>query len=96
MKATSWLRTTCMVLVALLAGLVSVGSVAAADPVEIDAKRVREMMDGGQTVVIFPLSPVEFNNLHIVDSINIPMVRIPADLPADKNQAMVFYCLGRT
>lgn len=67
-----------------------------AEPVEVGADRVREMMDSGQAVAIFPLSPIEFNNLHIEGSINIPIDQIPASLPVDKTQALIFYCLGYT
>lgn len=67
-----------------------------AEPVEIGAEQVREMMDSGQATVIFPLSPIEFNNLHIEGSVNIPIDQIPASLPADKTQTLIFYCLGYT
>ncbi len=96
MKRTPLLRAIYVVMIVLLASMVFVSPVFSAEPVEVDAKRVKEMMDGGQAVVIFPLSSIEFNNLHIEDSIHIPIEQIPAGLPDDKMQSLVFYCLGRT
>ncbi|HKL26246.1 MAG TPA: rhodanese-like domain-containing protein [Desulfuromonadales bacterium] len=83
-------------LAALLSLLLWTMPVCAAEPVEVDAERVKELMDADQATVIFPLSPIEFNNLHIRDSVNIPIAEVPAALPADKSRPLVFYCLGRT
>lgn len=85
-----------LLLTGTLLVLVFVLPAVAADPVEIDAKRVKAMMDSGEAVVIFPLSTIEFNNLHIEGSINIPIEQLPVGLPDDKMKALVFYCLGRT
>ncbi len=68
----------------------------AADVVEINAQQLKEMMDTSDVLVIFPLSRIEFNHLHIKGSINIPLEEIQTKLPADKNRRLVFYCLGRT
>jgi rhodanese-related sulfurtransferase len=63
---------------------------------EIDAAGVKSLMDAGNVTVIFPLSRIEFNDLHIPGSINLAMENIPAQLPDDKNRPLVFYCLGRS
>ncbi|PLY02272.1 MAG: hypothetical protein C0624_09055 [Desulfuromonas sp.] len=68
--------------------------VAAAGWQKIDAKGVKEMMDHEDPLVVFPLSRIEYNNLHIEGSVNIPLYQLEASLPADKNRKMVFYCLG--
>ncbi|NOR50944.1 MAG: hypothetical protein GQ530_07955, partial [Desulfuromonadales bacterium] len=61
---------------------------------EIDAQTVKEMMDSGDVLVVFPLSPLEFNDLHIKGSVNIPMNQLDSKLPKDKSRKVVFYCLG--
>lgn len=61
---------------------------------EIDAAGVRALMEQGGVEVIFPLSPIEFDNLHIEGSINIPLEKLASRLPEDKSQPLVFYCLG--
>jgi rhodanese-related sulfurtransferase len=61
---------------------------------EVDAPTVKKMMDAGDVLVVFPLSPIEFDNLHIKDSVNIPMDDLEAKLPKNKSQELVFYCLG--
>lgn len=63
---------------------------------EIDAVQLKKMMDARSVQVIFPLSRIEFNDLHIPDSIHLPMEKIPEQLPADKDQNLAFYCLGRS
>lgn len=61
---------------------------------DIDTAGVKKMMDKGSVVVVFPLSPIEFDDLHIKNSVNIPMDQLAAGLPKDKNRPLVFYCLG--
>lgn len=61
---------------------------------EIDAKSVKQMMDEGDVLVVFPLSPIEFANEHIRGSVNIPFSVLAEELPADKSQKLVFYCIG--
>ena len=70
--------------------------VIAAEPLEVDAKHVKALMENEQAVVVFPLSSIEFNHLHIEGSINLPIEQLPVGLPDDKMKALVFYCLGRT
>lgn len=61
---------------------------------EVDARTVKKMMDSEDTLVVFPLSPIEFNDLHIKGSVNIPMAQLERELPKDKFRKIVFYCLG--
>jgi len=96
MKRAAFVPLVRLLLTEILFVLVFALPAIAAEPVEVDAKRVKEMMDSDQAVVIFPLSSVEFNNLHIEGSINLPIEQLPAGLPDDKMKALVFYCLGRT
>lgn len=95
MNACRVWRTVCLLsaFIMLLGGALAAF---AAEPVEVDAGRVKALMDADEAIVIFPLSPVEFNNLHIKGSVNVPIAEIPAGLPADKRQPLVFYCLGNT
>ncbi|MDO3378662.1 rhodanese-like domain-containing protein [Geoalkalibacter halelectricus] len=84
----------CTLLFALLAWSGPVAAVE--DPPEISAADLKTLMDKGEALVVFPLSLIEFNSLHIAGSVHIELGQIPAALPADKNQTLVFYCLGRT
>ncbi|PLX91943.1 MAG: hypothetical protein C0621_10530 [Desulfuromonas sp.] len=76
--------------------LFCLAGVAQAAEQEIDAETLNLMMGRGEVLVVFPLSPIEFNNLHIAGSVNIPLEYLEERLPADKNQPIAFYCLGRT
>ncbi len=61
---------------------------------EVDAQAVKEMMVTDDVLVIFPLSPIEFDNLSIKGSVNVPMDQLETGLPKDKSQKLIFYCLG--
>jgi len=61
---------------------------------DIDAIGVKELMDKEVALVVFPLSPMEFDNKHIKGSINIIPKKMEYELPTDKGKAIVFYCLG--
>ena len=88
-------RMQLVVSVALIFLLVSISTYAEAKKYqEIDAQTVKEMMDSGDVMVVFPLSPLEFNDLHIKGSVNIPMDQLESKLPNDKSRKLVFYCLG--
>lgn len=80
----------------LLVLLVSVAAVAFAAKKyhEVDTAGVKKMVDAGDALLVFPLSPVEYDHLHIKDSVNIPMGQLEEQLPKDKNKSIVFYCLG--
>jgi rhodanese-related sulfurtransferase len=51
-------------------------------------------MDNSEALVIFPLSPIEFDHKHIKGSVNIVPSTMEYALPVDKEKALVFYCLG--
>lgn len=75
--------------------LISLSSVAEAKKYgEVDAKTTKDMMAKENALVVFPLSPIEFSDLHIKDSVNIPMELLADELPKDKSQKIIFYCLG--
>ena len=62
---------------------------------EINADELKTMMETEDVLVVFPLSRIEFNDLHIKGSVNIPVETLQKKLPADKEKKIVFYCLGR-
>lgn len=64
--------------------------------VEINTQQLKKMMEADDILAVFPLSLIEFNHMHIEGSVHIALEDIPARLPADKNQKIAFYCLGRT
>ena len=61
---------------------------------DIDAAGTKALMENADALVVFPLSPIEFDNQHIQGSVNIVMDMLEYDLPADKERILVFYCLG--
>jgi len=61
---------------------------------EVDAGQLKSMMASGNLLVVFPLSSIEFRDLHIAGSVNIPLNNLESGLPSDKNKPLVFYCLG--
>ena len=61
---------------------------------EIDAIGVKQLMDKEDALVVFPLSPMEFDHKHIKGSVNIIPIMMEYELPTDKGKALVFYCLG--
>lgn len=75
--------------------LISLGAVAEAKKYgEVDAKTTKDMMEKENALVVFPLSTIEFGDLHIKGSVNISMDLLAEKLPKDKSQKMIFYCLG--
>ena len=62
---------------------------------EIKADELKKMMETENVLVIFPLSKIEFNDMHIPGSVNIPVGMLKEKLPVDKEKKVVFYCLGR-
>ena len=64
----------------------------------ISTEELKAMLDRGEKVaVINSLSALEFTQTKIKGSINIPYGKLrdgEATLPADKDAALVFYCLG--
>jgi rhodanese-related sulfurtransferase len=61
---------------------------------DIDAAGTRALMGNADALVVFPLSPIEFDHQHIEGSVNIVMDRLEYELPEDKERILVFYCLG--
>ena len=85
-----WISTLLLVLSVVLSGF------AMADTwKEIKADELKKMMDVEDVLVVFPLSKIEFNDLHIKGSVNIPVGMLEEKLPAAKEKKLVFYCLGR-
>lgn len=71
------------------------GTAATAAVKEINAQDLKTMMEKDNVVVVFPLSSIEFNDIHIPDSLNISIEALEKRLPADKETKLAFYCLGR-
>lgn len=88
------MKRSVVVLCGVLALLVVAFPAMANGWTEVGAVEVKQMMEQGDPLVIFPLSRIEFNDLHIVDSLNIPLGRLEEMLPPDRNRKLVFYCLG--
>lgn len=87
------MRITVVTLLAL--ALVASTSMAASKKyAEIDADGLKNMMATEDVLVVFPLSQIEYKDLHITGSVNIPLNQLAEQLPADKSQKIVFYCLG--
>jgi rhodanese-related sulfurtransferase len=61
---------------------------------DIEASGVKAMMDKDEALVIFPLSPMEYDHKHIKGSINIIPAMMEYELPVDKKKPLIFYCLG--
>ncbi|MCK4622422.1 MAG: rhodanese-like domain-containing protein [Desulfuromonadales bacterium] len=75
--------------------VLAVSSTAFAKWSEISTADLKAKMDGGDILVINPLSLIEYNNLHIKGSVNISNPEFKTKLPADKSAPLAFYCLGR-
>ncbi|PLY05823.1 MAG: hypothetical protein C0624_04670, partial [Desulfuromonas sp.] len=76
------------VLCGVLALLVTAFPAMAIGWTEVDAADVKQMMEQEDPLVIFPLSRIEFNDLHIVDSLNIPLGRLEEMLPPDRDRKL--------
>jgi rhodanese-related sulfurtransferase len=61
---------------------------------EIDAAGTKDLVENADALVVFPLSPIEFDNRHIKGSVNIVMEMLEQELPQDKDRIIIFYCLG--
>lgn len=62
---------------------------------EIDTLLLKAMRDKDKNILlVFPLSKIEYNDLHIAGSVHIPLEDLKKKLPADHNRPLVFYCLG--
>lgn len=88
------MKPTLLLILVLVLTMVSPAVGAVQGYQDIDTAGVRRLLDAGDAEVIFPLSPIEFSDLHIKGSVNIPMEQLADKLPDDKNRKLVFYCLG--
>ena len=62
---------------------------------EIDTQLLKAMLDKDKNILlVYPLSKIEYNDLHITGSIFIPLDELKNKLPADPARPLVFYCLG--
>lgn len=88
-------RRTLLLFCVLLSVLLFVSQgVSTAGYQDIDAKGVKKLLDSGEALVVFPLSPMEFDHKHIKGSVNVIPKMMEYELPADKEKTLVFYCLG--
>lgn len=79
----------------MLIGLwLGASAVSAGEYQSIDAVAMKRLIDAGGTLVVNPLTPIEFDHEHIPGSVNIPMAQLASKLPADKQTPVAFYCLG--
>lgn len=64
---------------------------------KITTQDLKERMDKGENIALINVLPkIIFDNKHISGSVNIPLGRLAGspDLPVDKAQPLVFYCMG--
>jgi rhodanese-related sulfurtransferase len=87
------LTRTAVLVTALL--LTFCASLLAAPYQEIGTLLLKAMLDKDKSILlIYPLSKIEYNDLHIAGSIFIPLDELKKKLPADHARPLVFYCLG--
>ena len=92
-------RLMFMLVTLLLPSLLAAEDIKLPDGVKaISTEELKGMLDRGEKVaVINSLSALEFTQTKIKGSINIPYGKLrdgEASLPADRETALVFYCLG--
>lgn len=62
---------------------------------EIGTAQVKALMAKDKNIlVVFPLSKIEYDNLHIAGAVHIPIEELEKKLPADHSQPLIFYCIG--
>ncbi len=61
---------------------------------DIDAAGTKALMEHDGALVVFPLSPIEFDNKHIKGSVNIVMDKLESDLPKIKKPILFFTASG--
>lgn len=62
---------------------------------EIGTAEVKALMEKDKkTLTVFPLSKIEYDNLHIAGAVHIPIEELEQKLPADHSQPLIFYCIG--
>jgi rhodanese-related sulfurtransferase len=63
--------------------------------VELDSMQLRNITkDKKNCLIVCPLSPIEYNDLHILGSVNIPIELLSDRLPKNRDQQIIFYCHG--
>ena len=65
----------------------------------VSTEELKKLIDSGKDapLVIDARNPEEYDEVHIKNAVNIPVAKLEKDpslLPADKKQAIVFYCNG--
>ncbi|MCB2183287.1 MAG: hypothetical protein KQH63_14735 [Desulfobulbaceae bacterium] len=95
MKKLNFSRVLCFVACFFL---IHSAAMAAEDFTMITTDELKAKMDAGETfTLVNALSPIEFKELTIKGSVNIPSSRVTADnplLPADKSSLLIFFCKG--
>ena len=97
MKKTSLLFLLLSVLFGWLGTLPGPVLAMVVDIPTIDADRLKyELYHGAPMVLANALSPIEFKDLTIRGSVNIPSSKVQGNpnLPADKDTLLVFFCKG--
>lgn len=62
---------------------------------EIDTAAAKALTEKDKNIlIIFPLSKIEYDNVHIAGAVHIPMEELEKKLPADHNKPLIFYCIG--
>ena len=97
MKKLTLLKMSGVVFACMLFLLQGV-ALAAGDFKFITTDELKQKMDAGESfVLINALSPIEFNEMAIKGSVNIPSSKFKAGhpmLPADKGSLLIVYCKG--
>lgn len=71
------------------------GQLLAAGYMEVTTEQVKILLEKKKDVLlVYPLSKIEYNDQHIAGSVNIPLEQLEKKLPANRDQPLVFYCLG--
>ena len=94
MRRKIWVRFSILTLVVLLFSVAPAAAAAVKGYKDVDVDKLKTMMDMGDPLVVFPLSSIEYNDLHIAGSVNIPLHKLQEGLPSNKDKTIVFYCLG--
>jgi len=90
-KVCDWLLAVCAIV------LISCPALATTKYQQITAPETKLLMEKGEGVLLFNvLSQLEFELHHIPGSVSIPFNKLKNSflLPADKNNPLIFYCMG--
>lgn len=89
--------TSRMIILVTVLILAFCSPVVAASYQEIDTLLLKAMLDKDNEkniLLVYPLSRIEYDDLHITGSVNIPLHELKKKLPEGRNRILVFYCLG--